>query len=78
MKGRLGQMMNGDKTAIFFSHNTSADVRSDILLLFGTSMATKFEKYLGLPPCIRYSYIHLMQKEDLKIRNKKKIALPLG
>ena len=47
-----GQMVNGDKTAIFFSHNTDLAIRSDILHMFGTSATTKFEKYLGLPPVI--------------------------
>ena len=42
-------MVNGDKTAIFFSHNTPTNIRSDILNLFGSSMDIKFEKYLGLP-----------------------------
>ena len=47
-----GQMVNGDKTAVFFSHNTNLATRSDILHMFGTSATIKFEKYLGLPPVI--------------------------
>jgi hypothetical protein len=47
-----GQIVNGEKTALFFSHNTSLDLRSAISDFFGTSVTTKFEKYLGLPPII--------------------------
>ena len=47
-----GQKVNGSKTAIFFSHNTTQASRDIILYLFGTTTTTQFEKYLGLPPVI--------------------------
>ena len=47
-----GQLVNGDKTALFFSHNTPSYLRADISGFFGTTLTTKFEKYLGLPPII--------------------------
>ena len=48
-----GQKVNGDKTALFFSHNTPQDRRTSITSLFGTSpSSTHFEKYLGLPAVI--------------------------
>jgi hypothetical protein len=48
----LGQKINCEKTALFFSHNTQPDCRQIILNLFGTSTTIQFEKYLGLPPVI--------------------------
>ena len=45
----FGQLVNGDKTALFFSHNTPSSLRADISGFLGTTLTTKFEKYLGLP-----------------------------
>uniref|UniRef100_A0A2N9F3X0 Reverse transcriptase domain-containing protein n=1 Tax=Fagus sylvatica TaxID=28930 RepID=A0A2N9F3X0_FAGSY len=45
-----GQVINGDKTAIFFSHNTPSSLRVDISGFFGTTLTTKFEKYFGVTP----------------------------
>ena len=47
-----GQKINSFKTALFFIHNTSNDLRVTIANLFGTTQTTQFEKYLGLPPVI--------------------------
>ena len=47
-----GQVVNSDKTAIFFSPNTSQQSRNAICSFFGTSPATQFGKYLGLPPVV--------------------------
>ena len=47
-----GQKINEEKTAFFFSKNTPSAVRSEILSMFGSSPATQFEKYLGLPPIL--------------------------
>uniref|UniRef100_A0A2N9G5C3 CCHC-type domain-containing protein n=1 Tax=Fagus sylvatica TaxID=28930 RepID=A0A2N9G5C3_FAGSY len=44
-----GQKINEEKTAFFFSKNTPVAVRSEILSMFGSSPASQFEKYLGLP-----------------------------
>ena len=46
----LGQKINGEKTALFYSKNTPVKRRSVLTALFGTSHITQFEKYLGLPP----------------------------
>jgi hypothetical protein len=48
----FGQMINTGKTALFFSYNTPPDTRTAITNLFGTSVTTQFEKYLGLPHVI--------------------------
>jgi hypothetical protein len=45
-----GQKINGVKTALFFSKNTSQETREAIAAIFGTSQSIQFEKYLGLPP----------------------------
>ena len=47
-----GQKVNGDKTALYFSHNTPQDRRASITNIFGTNPSTQFEKYLGLPSVI--------------------------
>ena len=47
-----GQKINSFKTALFFIHNTSNDLRVTIANLFGTTQTNQFEKYLGLPPVI--------------------------
>ena len=45
-----GQVVNGDKTTIFFSHNTPMQQRDSIAIFFGTSITTQFDTYLGFPP----------------------------
>ena len=43
-----GQMINKEKTALFFSKNTPAQVRTTIQHLWGIQGTVNFEKYLGL------------------------------
>jgi hypothetical protein len=66
-----GQKVNGDKTAIFFSKNTSTAKKSDILSLFGTLPTTQFEKYLSLPPILGRSKRHAFN--DIKERIWKRL-----
>jgi hypothetical protein len=47
-----GQVVNSDKTALFFSPNMSQQARNTICSFFGTSPNTQFEKYLGLTPVV--------------------------
>jgi hypothetical protein len=44
-----GQKLNIQKTAIFFSRNTSAEKREEILSLSGLTEASRIDTYLGLP-----------------------------
>ena len=44
--------MNNDKTALFFSCNTSQITRDSICSMFGSNPTTQFEKYLGLSPVV--------------------------
>ena len=50
-----GQVVNGDKTAIFFSYNTPMQQRESLAAFMGTSIATQFDKYLGLPAILGHS-----------------------
>lgn len=46
----LGQMLNKEKTTIFFGPNTPhQEVRSNIIYIVGVRNTGSFEKYLGLP-----------------------------
>jgi hypothetical protein len=47
-----GQKINFQKTAVFFSRNTSPSRRQEILSLSGLSEATRYDSYLGLPTLI--------------------------
>ena len=44
-----GQAINRDKTSLFFSKNTRAEVRDTIQGMLGAQVMTDCEKYLGLP-----------------------------
>lgn len=45
-----GQILNKDKTFIFFSQNTPHDVRQMIIQIAGIQVTESLEKYLGLLP----------------------------
>ncbi len=47
-----GQKINREKTAIFFSSNTSQATRQSIQKFWASSGSTNFDKYLGLPAMI--------------------------
>ena len=44
-----GQVINCQKTALFFSMNTRQEVQENIRSMFGAQVMTICEKYLGLP-----------------------------
>ena len=44
-----GQVLNQQKTALFFSRNTSLEVKEEIRYLLGAQVMHDCEKYLGLP-----------------------------
>ena len=44
-----GQILNKDKTSIFFSCNTSSKKRLEISQLSGLQATKSYDKYLGLP-----------------------------
>ena len=47
-----GQKINRDKTSLFFSKNTRADIQSGVKDMFGAQVVQHHEKYLGLPPMV--------------------------
>lgn len=44
-----GQLINGDKTQVFFSSNTTQETEENIKGVLGVSVISQYEKYLGLP-----------------------------
>ena len=47
-----GQKINTDKSSIFFSPNTSQDLKNEILSILGPMQDSSHTKYLGLPSII--------------------------
>ena len=47
-----GQKLNKEKTSIFFSKNTSREVKEYVKERFEASVCQHHEKYLGLPPLV--------------------------
>ena len=46
------QKINRDKTALFFSHNTTPDIQEDIKQRFGAEVIKQHKTYLGLPSLV--------------------------
>lgn len=44
-----GEILNKEKTSLFFGKNTPTDVKHNITLIGGVKAHGSFEKYLGLP-----------------------------
>ena len=51
-KSWLGQKINKDKTAIFFSKSTMESAKSNIMNIFQVQEVKSYEKYLGLPSLV--------------------------
>ena len=47
-----GLKINRDKTSLFFSKNTRADIQSGVKDMFGAQIVQHHEKYLGLSPMV--------------------------
>ncbi|XP_042972927.1 uncharacterized protein LOC122304723 [Carya illinoinensis] len=52
-----GQMLNKDKTSIFFSRNNPKDIQRNIIQILGIKSSGSFEKYLGLPTLLGRSKV---------------------
>jgi hypothetical protein len=52
-----GQRLNSTKTAIYFSRNTTAEVKQQILDTSGIPSSQRYDKYLGLPALVGKSRI---------------------
>ena len=53
-----GQCINLEKSSLFFSNNTSASQKQDILRVLGVQEVHRFDSYLGLPTLVRRSKYH--------------------
>ena len=47
-----GQKLNREKTSLFFSKNTSEEVKEEVRDMFGARIIHQHERYLGLPPLV--------------------------
>ena len=47
-----GQKLNKEKTSLFFSKNTSVEVKEMVKEMFGAEIIHQHERYLGLPPLV--------------------------
>ncbi|XP_042944549.1 uncharacterized protein LOC122278427 [Carya illinoinensis] len=47
-----GQLLNKEKSAIYFNRNTPNEYRANITRIAGVTLTTSFEKYLGLPTMV--------------------------
>ena len=48
----LGQKVNKEKTALYFSKDTSKEVQNQVKQKFRAKIVKQYEKYLGLPPLV--------------------------
>lgn len=63
------QAINRQKTSIFFSKNTRAEVKHDIQALLGARIMEDCEKYLGLPMVGGKSKVNTFKDLREKITN---------
>lgn len=69
------QMLNKEKTSIFFSRNTPPDVKITIVQIAGVRSTRTYKKYLGLPATVERSkcsvFNSLLDKTRARISNWK-------
>ena len=65
-----GQKINRDKTALFFSHNTTPDIQEDIKQRFGAEVIKQHETYLGLPSLVGRSKKNTFRALKERLDNK--------
>ena len=68
----LGQKINTDKSSIFFSPNTSQELKDEIINILGSMHDSNHMKYLGLPSIIGRS--KKLVFADIKEKVGKKLA----
>lgn len=75
----LGQMINKDKTTLFFSRNTNAHTMEDIKLSLNVLAIQHYVKYLGLPSFVgrekKASFTHIKERIWVKIQGWKEKLL---
>jgi hypothetical protein len=65
-----GQMLNRDKTSVFFSRNTDDPVKEIILRLAGVLATQRYDKYLSLPALVGKSRIREFQSIKDRVRHR--------
>jgi len=77
-----GQRINVNKTAVFFSRNTSVDIRRQIIHLSGLVEANRYDSYLGLPTLVgrkrTVAFQSIKDKVIRKLNNWKSKLLSLA
>jgi hypothetical protein len=63
-----GKRLNKDKTSVFFSHNTTQEVKDLIISVVGVPASQRYDTYLGLPALMGRSRIG--EFENLKSEEK--------
>ena len=66
----LGQKVNRSKTSLFFSKNTSIDVKHEIKVVLGVLEIMQYERYLGLPSFVGKREKKKKKKQALAILRK--------
>ena len=78
----LGQKINIDKSSIFFSPNTSQELKDDIINILGSMHDSNHTKYLGLPSIIGRSkklvFVEIKEKVGKKLAGWKGKLLLVG
>jgi ribonuclease HI/exonuclease III len=67
-----GQRLNKDKTSVFFSRNTTQEVKDLILSVVGIPASQRYDTYLGLPALVGRSRIG--EFENLKERVRRRVT----
>jgi hypothetical protein len=65
-----GQVINKEKTDIFFSKNTPEQIRGAIQHLWGVHGTSNFEKYLGLPAMVGHSKMSLFNRLKVRVAHR--------
>ena len=66
----IGQQVNRQKTSLFFSPNTPAEIQEELKQRFGTNIIRQHEKYLGLPSLVGRNKRNIFQQLKERVANK--------
>ena len=66
----LGQQLNKEKTALYFSQNTPMEDQEAIKNMFGTQVTRQHKTYLGLPSLIGRSKTNTFAQLKAKVAKK--------